>query len=413
VSKGPYLTQRSDTPNWFIRGTDNSGRPVFKSTKTADRAIAEAILTQYKARLLTEFVHGKEAVTTFREGAEAYIASGGEKQYLFRERADGSVTGLIPYFGDTVMNSISQTDLDKAAKELCRPGASRDTLIRNVYTPFIAVWNFCSLESRKLAFPRRWERPRQIKGTGASRLIKSRSGASPVTYERAWQFISAMSPAPAMLFTNFFYTGMRPIEAYALDVDQVDVAGRWIVVLDSKTGEPRGVPMHEMLVPLYTALVERGGNGAGRRVFLNRHGNPYPITTDEKKGQMKNAISGARGRLRAEHERQIRAGGKITTHPIDDVSTYTGRHTVSTQLVIAGVHPYLKDQILGHAVDDMSRRYTNVPQAPLIEAINKLPTIPAWQDAEWLNDPLYWQGKLLRWENYGRGGKPSDMQEAA
>ena len=52
---------------------------------------------------------------------------------------------------------------------------------------------------------------------------------------------------------------------------------------------------------------------------------------------------------------------------------YTGRHSCSTQLVIAGVHPHIKDQILGHAATDMSRHYTNVPQAPLIDAINQLP----------------------------------------
>ena len=57
------------------------------------------------------------------------------------------------------------------------------------------------------------------------------------------------------------------------------------------------------------------------------------------------------------------------------MAPYTARHTVSTQLVVEGVHPHKKDQILGHAADDMSRHYTHVPQAPLIEAINKLPTI--------------------------------------
>jgi integrase/recombinase XerD len=73
---------------------------------------------------------------------------------------------------------------------------------------------------------------------------------------------------------------------------------------------------------------------------------------------------------------------------VDDVSPYTARHTVSTQLVMAGVHSHVKDQILGHAADDMSRRYTNIPQAPLIKAINKLPVIDAWSAAEWLTDPL-------------------------
>ena len=68
--------------------------------------------------------------------------------------------------------------------------------------------------------------------------------------------------------------------------------------------------------------------------------------------------------------------------------SYTARHTVSTQLVVEGVHPHKKDQILGHAADDMSRHYTHVPQAPLIEAINKLPTIQEWLDADWMHTPV-------------------------
>jgi integrase/recombinase XerD len=66
------------------------------------------------------------------------------------------------------------------------------------------------------------------------------------------------------------------------------------------------------------------------------------------------------------------------------------RHTVSTQLVVNGVHPHIKDQILGHAVDDMSRLYTQVPQVSLIEAINTLPVIKAWGDAPWMKDPRGW-----------------------
>jgi hypothetical protein len=59
------------------------------------------------------------------------------------------------------------------------------------------------------------------------------------------------------------------------------------------------------------------------------------------------------------------------------------------------VHPHIKDQILGHAVTDMSRHYTNVPQAPLIEAINTLPVPPAWRALPWWENPLEWVGRRL------------------
>lgn len=389
------LIKRPGSDNWYVRGTDSAGREIFRSTKTKDKEAAKAILIKHQARLLQERVHGKIATTPFDEAARAYIKNGGDGTYLIRETAKGELKGLIPYFGEKKLKDITQELLDKAALDLCRPGASRETLIRNVYTPFVAVWRFAAAPSRKWAEPRQWERPkRKTKGTGLV-AVETRAGTKPISYERAWQFVGAMSPAPAMVMTALFYTGMRPIELFALECDDVNVDGRWITVRFSKTGEPRGVPMHEMLVPMMKALKARGGHAERPAVFLDRHGWPYRVTDQEEgiNGQLKGAVGGARKRLAS------------VGVDASDISPYTARHTVSTQLVINGVHPHIKDQILGHAPDDMSRHYTNVPQAPLIDAINTLPVIAAWRDTEWLHDPILWQSKLTRWENNGRGGR--------
>ncbi|WP_246678819.1 tyrosine-type recombinase/integrase [Mesorhizobium sp. B2-5-7] len=153
--------------------------------------------------------------------------------------------------------------------------------------------------------------------------------------------------------TTLFYTGLRPIEAFVLTGADVDLSGRWLVVRRSKTGEPRGVPLHSFLCEWLGPLVERAADGGA--LFRTPRGNAY-TEVKEGGGGLKSATLGARRRT-----------------GITDVSPYTARHTVSTQLVVSGVHPHLKDQLLGHAVTDMSRHYTNVPQAPLIEAIDKLP----------------------------------------
>lgn len=64
-------------------------------------------------------------------------------------------------------------------------------------------------------------------------------------------------------------------------------------------------------------------------------GEPYGAVQDGG-GGLKTAINGARRRS-----------------AIKDISPYTGRHSVSTQLVVNGIHPHIKYQILGHAADDM------------------------------------------------------------
>ncbi|UYO48790.1 tyrosine-type recombinase/integrase [Rhodopseudomonas palustris] len=210
---------------------------------------------------------------------------------------------------------------------------------------------------------RTWQRPRKPRGT-QFRPERKRSGTSAVGYADAARFVLSLSPAPAIVMTALFYSGLRPIELFALEAADVDVEKRWLTVRSSKTGEPRGVPIHEFLVPLLKALVHRGDP-----LFRTPNNVAYPIF-EGSGGQIKSAILGARRRT------------GLTT-----ISPYTARHSVSTQLVVAGVHPHVKDQILGHAATDMSRRHTQVPQQPLIEAINRLPVIDQWAVMPWMSEP--------------------------
>jgi integrase/recombinase XerD len=364
------LKRRKGSKHWYLRGTVR-GQSVFETTGTDDKAAAEAIRIQREARLLKDSVYGKQASVTFAEAALSYLAGGGSPRFLGEEK-DGRWTGLIGHFYHRPLHTIGQDDLNAAALKLY-PTSEPDTRNRQCFTPFIAVWNHAV--TNKWAELRKWTRPRKPKGTMV-RFKPQRAGTRPVSYQRAAHFVLAMSPAPAMVMTALFYTGMRPIEIFSLEADTVDIEGRWLTLGNTKTGEPRGVPMHEFLVPMFSALVGRGG-----RVFRTPKGAPYPVA-DLIGGQMKTAVKGARERS-----------------GILDVSPYTARHTVSTQLVVNGIHPHLKDQILGHAVDDMSRHYTHVPQPELIGAINTLPIVPAWAEAPWMKDPP-WAGESVC-EGYG------------
>lgn len=367
--------------NWYFRGVPpGGGKEVFKSAKTTDEKTARALLINLNAKLQKEQVHGPEAIKTFADAVQLYLETGGRSRNGGSPRFLGEfdpVTekwdGLMGLFGGRVISTIKQSDLDAAAKKLL-PNGSAATRNRQCYAPFIAVYRHAMRE--EWCPVREWARPQDEIGTGAEVKVK-RNGSFSVRYEHAAKFVLAMSPAPAMLMTTLFYTGCRPIELFNLQADQVNIEGRWITVLKSKTGEPRGVPIHEALVPMLTALKERGGF-----MFRTPRGKPYESKDEDdvgvtSGGQLKTAIRGARRRS-----------------GVTNISPYTGRHTVSTQLVINDVHPYKKDQILGHAVTDMSRLYTDVPQAPLIEAINTLPVVEAWANAPWLKDPLGWAGKL-------------------
>jgi integrase/recombinase XerD len=354
---------------FYIRGTVR-GQSVYETTGTDDKKAAEAIRIKREEKLLKESIHGRIATITFAEAASAYMDGGGSPRFLGEyDEETGEWSGLIGHFGKRIISTITQSDLDKAAEKLY-PGTQYNTRNRQCHAPFISVYN--SAVRDRAAEKRDWVRPRKPKGTTVKFLAKPiRAGTKPVAYERAAKFVLAMSPAPAMLLTTMFYTGMRPIELFTLEDYEVNVANRWIALSGSKIGEPRGVPMHDVLVPMFTALCQRGGF-----LFRTPRGKPYEMKEDEG-GQMKTAINGARKRS-----------------GITDIAPMTGRHSCSTQLVINGVHQYIKDQIMGHAVTDSSRHYTTVPQAPLLEAINTLPVIDAWANAPWMLDPLAWAHKL-------------------
>lgn len=367
------LVKRKDSKAWWIRGTVH-GQEVYETTRTHDKEVAEAIRIKREAGLVSDAVYGPKATRDFSDAVTSYLDAGGDMRFI------GTPTsGLLGYFYDKPLKDIQQNDLDEAARTLY-PTAQPETRNRQCYTPFVAVWNHAVRNG--WADVRQWARPKKTKGTNVVRLTKRRAGTFPVEYEHAAKFVAAMSPAPAMLLTALFYTGMRPIEIFALEASEVDVDRRWITLTKTKTGEPRGVPMHDLLAPLFASLLKRNALAQDGRLFRTPRHAPYP-PVDDGGGGLKTAINGARRRS-----------------GIKDVAPYTGRHTASTGLVVAGVHPHIKDQILGHAVDDMSRHYTRVPQAPLIEAINRLPVPNAWRALPWWEDPLAWSGKLA--EGTGR-----------
>lgn len=377
------LVKRKDSKAWWIRGTVH-GQTVYESTGTDDEEVAEAIRIKREAGIVSDYVFGPKATRTFAQAVESYLKAGGDKRFIGAEYDDGTRDGLLGHFYSTPLKDIQQNDLDDAARKLY-PNAQPETRNRQCYTPFIAVWNHAVKNG--WADVRNWSRPKKPKGTNVVRLAKRRAGTFPVEYEHAARFVAAMSPGPAMVMTTLFYTGMRPIELFTLEASNVNIDGRWITLLNTKTGEPRGVPMHEFLVPLFESLLKRPDLDKTPEVFRTPRGEPYTeIASDEEGvggGGLKTAINGARRRS-----------------GIKDVAPYTGRHTVSTGLVIAGVHPHIKDQILGHAATDMSRHYTNVPQKPLIEAINLLPVPETWRRLHWWEDPLAWAGRLA--EGTGR-----------
>lgn len=344
---------------WYIRGTV-AKTEIFETTRIPHKGAAKPtkivkdFCKKREEELEEEYVYGKSRVATFIDAAQSYIDSGGSPRFLGKYDPDNDTwSGLIGKIGSARLRDIDQEFLNKKAKELY-PTAKPETVNRQFWTPFIAVWRHASKGNNPLCQPVEWQRPK---------IKKSKSRAKkPVPYEDAIKFINALSYPAAKVMFFLFWTGCRPIEAFTLTQDAVSVENQWIALEDTKTDVPRGIPAHKCLLPLLNEICTE-------HVFLNMHGRPYPSR----------AIYNEHGRI-IEH-----GGGQLDT-PILTAQEKTGihitpgvpRHTVSTYLIWpAGVSPMVKDEILGHADEnEMRQHYTHLPRQSLIDAINKLP----WPD---------------------------------
>lgn len=354
---GLTLTKRKGSPFWYVRGTVK-GIPIFESTgiSHADKSRPSKIAEDYRDNRAQEIEHvsvyGRAHSATFLDAATSYLEAGGSPRFLgeFDERT-GKWSGLVGKIGGKTLKSLDQSDLNRAAAEMY-PDCLAETINRQFWTPFIAVWNHASKGNNPLGPEVKWQRPY---------IPKKPKPRKDVSYEDAIAFINATSWPVAKILFFLFWTGCRPDEVFSLMSDDIDPTHRWAAIPAGKTDVPRGIPLHEALIPLLTIEKEHGGH-----MFLSIYGRPYASKKVYNKagrllkqggGQMKTAIKAATDRT----------GIKIIP--------YNSRHTVSTYLIWpGGVNPHIKDEILGHAdADDMSKYYTHLPRQPLIDAINVLP----------------------------------------
>jgi hypothetical protein len=221
--------------NWYLRGTVRGIR-VDESTGTPDKAAAEAIRIRREAELLNRSIFGERATKRFIEAALNYIEDNGEARYVGTyDKAADKWGGLIGHFGELQLSAIGQTELDAAAVTLY-PNADPDTRNRQVFTPFIAIWNHAGME------PRNWRRPRLSKAQREAKARKGRVHATPEYVATLVDSCAAHERWHARALTLFLvYTGRRISECCRLEWDQVDLANRSAIIGETKNGEPIGV----------------------------------------------------------------------------------------------------------------------------------------------------------------------------
>ena len=174
-----------------------------------------------------------------------------------------------------------------------------------------------------------------------------RTAISDEDIQRLWQAIDNGNE-DAEIVMIYIYTGFRLTELLEMKTENIDLDAR-IMVGGKKTsaGKDRRVPIHKCILPfiakrmnheyLITGLGKYEGKPLSKPAFTYNHWDKLM----QKLG-------------------------------MEDITAHYARHTCATMLRIADVPEDVRKLILGHSTQDVTDRYTHIPDAMLVEAIDKL-----------------------------------------
>lgn len=326
----PY--RRKGSPYWWVKYTDASGKPTYRSTKTTDYEEAKALEAKwrYEAHQLRQW--GIEPEHTFDEMMHAFITA---KQSEWRsvERVGIACRRLQPHFTGMIAERIRRADVASYIQKRKKDGVSGSTINRELdllsaasnYARITLEWNVQNpVTGMSLKEPQ--GRLRWITKGEAERLISEASR-------------ECKSPHLADFIRLALNTGCRKNELLKLSWDRVDLVAGHIRLEgeNTKNGKRRIIPLSEIA---RSALVSRAQ-------FRDQHCPKSPWVFSHKNGErvqfMQNGFEAA-----------CRRAG------IENFRVHDLRHTCASWLVSAGVPLFEVKELLGHSSVEMTERYAHL-----------------------------------------------------
>ena len=213
------------TPYWYVRGTHH-GVYVERSTKATERVTASRVLRAIKEDIESGLItHRGEP--TFLDATVLWMAHTGNEAGLQK---------LVERLGHRPISSIKQADIDKLAIEL-HPNNTPATRNRWVYSPVSAILKHAGVETR-------FKRPKGWRGKTNVDWLR------PEQAEAYMQVAMDIDPNFHDLAFLCLGTGCRRGEAQGLRCRDVWLSEAYILLPDTKTGEPRAVHLPPAIVAM-------------------------------------------------------------------------------------------------------------------------------------------------------------------
>jgi len=338
------IYRRKDSPFWWASYVDAGGRRTRRSTGTADRREAEAILAKWRVEAHRAHHWNEQPARTFDELMIAYLeATADEKRDNVRDR--NSLAHLYPVFTGCDLNALTAVDVRRYIADRKAEGAAASTINKEV-----------GLLSSAINYARRewgWEHPnpaaqcKQREPEGRVRWLTRAEVAALVNAAER----DPRAPHLPDFIRLAVNSGCRKGELLGLEWRRVDLQAGLIRLEGhhTKAGKRRAVPLNE---EARAAII-------GRANFRARNCPGTPWVFAHKDGRRVQDVKKSFATACA------RAG-------IDDFRIHDLRHTCAAWLVSAGVPLAEVRELLGHSSIEMTERYAHLAPENVRSAVARL-----------------------------------------
>ncbi len=317
------------------------GRQVRRSTGTTDKRLAEAILSKVKVQLAEGRFFEKRADQehTFTDMMERYlIERAGLKAPKSAERDRQALAHLLPVFGEKMLAEVTPSGVAAYKAQRRTDGAAPATinkelqLVRHAFNLARREWEWCR------------ENPMHRVSMEPVRNEVDRW----LTPQEEYRLLAASSPWLSEIIRFALHTGMRQGEILHLQWQDVDFARGTLIVMQSKNGTRRSLPLNTTVYDLLAAKQLTTGATRGP-VFTSPRGNILQVR------YLVREFGEARDRAR-----------------IPDFRFHDLRHTFATRLVQRGIDLYKVQRLLGHKTGMMTQRYAHHSPESLRDGVTVL-----------------------------------------
>ncbi|MDH5667670.1 MAG: tyrosine-type recombinase/integrase [Nitrospira sp.] len=317
------------------------GRQVRRSTGTTDKRLAESILCKVKVQIAEGqfFERREEQDRTFGAMMDRYLTERSvlkaPKSHL-RDRQ--ALNHLLPVFGEMVLAEVSPKLLAGYKAQRRIEGAAPATinkelqLVRHAFNIAMREWEWC----RENPMHRVSMEPVQNE---VDRWLTAKEEDALMAAASSWL---------REIITFALNTGMRQGEILNLQWQDVDFTRGTLMVMKSKNGTRRTIPLNSTVYELLSAKQAATGTSCGP-VFNSPLGNTLHVRFLVREF--------CTARDRAE---------------IPDFRFHDMRHTFATRLVQRGIDLYKVQRLMGHKTGTMTQRYAHHSPESLRDGVNVL-----------------------------------------